>query len=210
MARERIQVDGAFALVLAACAPSRMVRFLPAVLCLLAAHPAFAQQQSAARRWYVDVGAGVNWLDQESGHPQPADTGYRLSVAGGYQMSPRWALELETGFVSNGLQATQDRPESTLDQVPLLLNLVLTFPNQTALRPYLGAGVGVLFESSKGDSSDAGGDAGLQFLVGARYVLDERKSIGLDYRFIMMGATSGLAEEVVGNDSLLLHLRLAL
>src|SRR5512137_1138258 len=112
MARERIQVAGAFALALASCAPLRMVRSLLAVLCLLAAHPALAQEQPAVRRWYVDLGAGINWLDQESGHPQPADTGYRLSVAGGYQMSPRWALELETGYISNGLQATQDRPES--------------------------------------------------------------------------------------------------
>jgi opacity protein-like surface antigen len=188
----------------------RVVRFLPAALCLLAAHPAFAQQQPDARRWYVDLGGGINWIDQKSGHPQPADAGYRLRLAGGYQLSPRWGLELETGYLRNGFPATSDRPESALEQIPLLVNVVLTFTNRTPLKPYVGAGLGAVFESSQGSVSDSGGDVGGQILAGARYVLGGGKSVGLDYRFILLGAASGLAEESVGNDSLLLYLRLAL
>lgn len=210
MAQDRMHMGGTFAHAPAGRAALRFVRFLPTVLCLLAALPAFAQQQPALRHWYVDLGAGINWIDQESGHPQPADAGYRLRLAGGYQLSQRWGLELETGYLRNTFPATTDRPESALEQIPLLLNVVLTFPNRTSLKPYVGAGLGALFESSEGSTSDSGGDVGGQLLVGARYVLDESKSIGLDYRFIMMGAASGLAEETVGNDSLLLYLRLEL
>ena len=187
----------------------RFVKLLPAALCLLAAHPAFAQEQPALRHWYVDVGGGINWLDQESGHPQPADVGYRLRLAGGYQLSPRWGLELETGYLRNAFPATDERPDSTLHQVPLLLNLVHTFPNRTPWKPYVGAGLGALFESSEGAADDSGGDVGWQLLVGLRYALDEGKSVGLDYRFIMMGAASALGEETVGDDSLLLYLRLS-
>jgi opacity protein-like surface antigen len=91
--------------------------------------------------------------------------------------------------------------------VPLLLNLVHTFLTGTSLKPYVGVGGGVVIAKSH---DDAGGDAGFQFLVGVRHVLDERKSIGVGYRFIMLGATSAIAEEPVGDDTVLFDLRLAI
>jgi hypothetical protein len=187
-------------------AMTRLVTILPALLCLLAVPPAIAQE-TADGDWYLNTGLGINWLDQESGHPQPADAGFRLSFAYGHHFNQRWALELETGYLRNTLPAVDDREESTLSQVPLLLNLVHTFPTRTSLKPYIGAGGGVLIESG---NEDTGGDAGLQAMIGVRHVLDARKSIGIGYRFIMMGATSALAEEPVGNDAILVDLKLAI
>lgn len=190
----------------------RVVTILTAVLCLLASFTAIAGQDgtappAAARLWYLDLGAGINWLDQESGHPQPADAGFRLSAACGRHLGRRWALELETGYLSNTLPAVEERQEKTLNQVPLLLNLFHLFPTNSTLKPYVGAGLGVMFES---DGDDSGGDAGFQFMVGVRHVLSEGKSMGIGYRFIMFGATSALASEPVGNDALLLDLKLAI
>lgn len=185
---------------------TRPVTILPALLCLLLVSPAMAQE-TAAGNWYLDMGLGINWLDQESDHPQPADAGFRLSLACGHHFHPNWALELETGYLRNSSPAVDDRAEFTLNQVPLLLNLVHLFPTRTSLKPYIGVGAGVLIESG---NDDTGGDAGLQAMIGVRHVLDARKSIGLGYRFIMMGATSALAEEPVGNDTLLFDLKLAL
>jgi hypothetical protein len=187
-------------------AMTRLVTILPAVLCLLLVSPAMGQE-TADGDWYLDMGLGINWLDQESGHPQPADAGFRLSFACGHHFNRNWALELETGYLRNSSPAVGDREEFNLTQVPLLLNLVHQFPTRTSLKPYIGAGGGVLIESG---NQDTGGDAGLQAMIGVRHVLDARKSIGLGYRFIMMGATSALAEEPVGNDTLLFDLRLAL
>ena len=47
-------------------------------------------------------------------------------------------------------------------------------------------------------------------MVGVRHVLDDRKSIGIGYRFIMLGLVSVLAEEPVGDDTLIADLKLAL
>jgi opacity protein-like surface antigen len=187
-------------------ASTRIVTILAAILFLLAALPAIAQQ-TADKGWYLNLGLGINWLDQESGHSQPADAGYRLSTACGRRFNRRWALELETGYLRNSSPAVDLHPESTLSQVPLLLNLVHTFPTRTSLKPYVGVGGGVVIASG---NDDTGGDAGFQFLVGVRHVLDERKSIGIGYRFIMLGATSALAAEPVGDDTILFDLRLAI
>jgi opacity protein-like surface antigen len=183
-----------------------MVAILPVVLCLLAAQSAVAQD-AVPRGWYLNLGLGINWLDQETGHPQPADAGFRLSAACGRTFNRRWALELETGYISNKLPAAGSHAEATLSQVPLLLNLIHTFPTRTSLRPYLGAGVGIVIASGEDDS---GGDAAFQFMIGARHVLDERKSIGIGYRFIMLGATSALSEEPVGDDTLIVDLKLVI
>jgi opacity protein-like surface antigen len=185
---------------------TRLVTILSAILCLLAALPAVAKQ-TAEKGWYLNLGLGINWLDQESGHSQPADTGFRLSTACGRSFNQRWALELETGYLRNSSPAVDLHPESTLGQVPLLLNLVHTFWTGTSLKPYVGAGGGVVIATSH---DDTGGDAGFQFLVGVRHVIDDRKSIGIGYRFIMLGATSAIAEEPVGDDTLLFDLRLAI
>lgn len=187
-------------------ASMRIMTVLAAILCLLAAQASSAQQDVTGD-WYLAPGLGINWLDQESGHPQPADAGFRLNLACGHRLNRRWALELETGYLSNTLPAAGGHLESTLNQAPLLLNLVHAFPTRSSLKPYVGVGAGVMFESNDNDS---GGDAGFQFMVGVRHVLDERKSIGIGYRFIMFGATSALASEPVGNDTILLDMKLAI
>ncbi len=184
---------------------TRLVTILLVSLCLAAA-PVFAQE-TAAKVWYLDFGAGINWLDQESGHPQPADAGFRLSFTAGRQLDARWSLELETGFLSNALPPARDREGHTISQVPLLLNLVHTFPTRSSLRPFLGAGFGAVIASG---NNDTGGDVGLQLIAGARHVLDEGKSIGLSYRFLMFGVISALFAEPVGDDTLLLDLKLAI
>jgi hypothetical protein len=184
----------------------RLVTVLAVVVCLLAATVALAEP-TPVKGWYLAPGLGINWLDQEADHPQPADAGYRLSAAIGRRFSRRWALELETGYLSNTMPATERRAEGTLTQVPMVFNLIHTLPFRSALKPCLGVGLGVVFASDRGDS---GGDVAVQFLVGARHALGQRTSLGFGYRFIMLSASSALASEPVGDDTLLLDLRLAL
>jgi opacity protein-like surface antigen len=177
-----------------------------AVICLFAAPTAIAQP-AADKGWYADLGAGINGLDQESGARRKADTGFRLCAALGHNYSKRWALELETGYLRNVVPASEDVAEKTLTQVPMLVSLTRTFPTSSFVNPWLGLGAGIVFGSYDGAS---GGDLALHFQAGVRHDLNARKSIGLSYRFIMMGAGSVLAAEPVGDDSLLLDFRFAL
>lgn len=195
----------------------RVATSLATALCLLAATAATSQPEAAApaakappaatKAWYVDVGAGLNWLDQESGHPHPADTGLRLSAAVGRNLGSRWAMEIETGYLSNSLPETKDHEANNITQVPLLLNVFYIVPTQSPLKPFLGAGLGAMFVS---DENDSGGDAGVHFMGGLRYTLDDGKSLGISYRFIMFGVISAVISEPVGNDSILLDLKLAI
>ncbi len=198
-------------------ASNKAATIVTVAVCLLAATATTAQPEAAApaatappaatKVWYVDFGAGLNWLDQESGHPHQADTGLRLSAALGRNLGTRWAMELETGYLSNTLPETEDYEESNPTQVPVLLNVFYLVPTQSPVKPFLGAGLGAVFVS---DNDDSGGDAGFQFMGGLRYTLDDRKSLGISYRFIMFGVISALISEPVGNDSVLLDLKLAI
>jgi len=182
--------------------------------------PAMAGDQPAAggnasreaKGFYLEPGVGINWLDQEEGHPQPADAGYHLSLAGGYRFHRRWAVELHTGYLSNSLPETTVEDgiftttyeEDDLNQIPIVANLVFHLVTTSRLEPYLGGGVGGVFGS---DKEDAGFDGALEFMAGVRYQLSERTDLGLSYRFIMVAAASMFAEEAVGNDSVNLALK---
>lgn len=191
----------------------------PAALPPAAAHgpsPTVASPVTAGRtvgRWHLRLGSGINWLDQESGHPQPADPGFGLRLAGGY-IGEAWGVELETGYITNELPAVPGRTRRSLEQVPVLFNVIRTFPNRTALTPYLGAGLGVAFMFGKIQSdpghTDSGGDLALNLMIGLHYAVGERTSIGLDYRYMRLTIVSALAEESVGNDSVLLNVKVAL
>ena len=173
------------------------------------------EASDAKRGFYLEPGIGINWLDQEEGHPQPADAGYYLSLAGGYRFHSRWAVELHTGYVSNLLPESVDQnehftrtyEEETTTQIPIIANLVFHFVNSSQFEPYLGGGVGVVRGSNGGSS---GFDGALEFMVGVRHQLGETTQLGLSYRFIMVGVASAMAEEAVGSDSINLALKFRL
>lgn len=178
---------------------------IPALLVTVTAAAAQTEPDAFERNYYLEPSLGINWVDQETGHSQPADAGLHLGLAGGWRFHRRWALELHTGYIHNVLPATTTRDEYSVTQVPLVPNLVFHFPNSSRLEPYLGAGLGIVFGSSDGDS---GGDGALEFMAGARYRLDERLELGLSYRFIMVAVASIFAEEAVGNDTANLSLKI--
>ena len=185
-----------------------MKNVLLLIAALLVIVPAAAAQTEPAgfeRSYYLEPSLGVNWVDQETGHSQPADAGIHLGLVGGWRFHHRWALEFHTGYLHNVLPATTTRDEYGLTQVPFLPNIVFHFPNSSRLEPYLGAGLGIVYGSND-DSS--GADGALEFMGGARYRLDERLELGLSYRFIMVAVASMFAEEAVGNDTVNLALKI--
>lgn len=178
------------------------VLLLLVVVCAL---PPSVARGEPATGWYLGGGLGLCHLDQEESRDEEADPGFHLGATCGYRFDRWWALELETGFIHNGMPAGEDEEDlGGLTQVPVVLNGVVHFANPSKLEPFLGAGAGLTLASTEEDS---GGDATLLFKGGVRYRLSERAAIGLDYSFFMLGATSALAEEAVGSDTFNLSVR---
>jgi outer membrane protein W len=185
----------------------KQMTLAPAVLVLLLATAVHAQTDGFVRSLYVEPSIGICWVDQASGHTQPADTGYHLGLVGGWRFHRRWAVELHTGRIHNEVPATGTREADSVTQVPLVANLAFHFPNSSRFEPYLSGGFGVVFATNKGDS---GGDGLLEFAVGVRHTLNEQLELGLSYRFFMMVVNSAFAEEAVGDDTLNLARKIAL
>jgi opacity protein-like surface antigen len=172
---------------------------LVSVFFIMAAITANAQENED-RGGYVNFGFGMNWVDQESGTTQPADTGFCLDAAMGYDFSKWIGAEFNTGYIRNTAPETETRSERTLEQIPFLANILLHLPPHSRFDPFLGLGTGIVIGKMDGN---IGGDLALQILAGVGYSLNEDISINLHYRFLMLGASSVIAEEPVGDDSLI-------
>ncbi len=171
----------------------------------LALGPGIARCDPAAG-WYLSGALGLCHLDQEESIEEEADLGFHLGAACGYRFNRWWAVELQSGVIHNGMsaEAGEDEEFGGLTQVPFVVNGILHFANDSNLEPFVGAGGGLALASTEEDS---GGDAVLALKAGARYLVNERLAVGLDYTFFMLGATSALAEEPVGSDTFNLSVR---
>ena len=132
----------------------------------------------ADRGWYVDSGVGVNFLTERRANP-----GFRLNVAGGYNFN-RWVgLEGELGFLYNSFKSGSSADYNA--QVPLLLNCVVRYENETKWVPYagIGLGIGALFN----DHDAAIDPTVFQLKLGVRRAINENMSVGLGYRFLGSG-----------------------
>ena len=166
-----------------------------------------AVQADPARGWYLNGGLGLSHLDQEESKEPKADLGFRLVAAYGFRFNRNWGLKLDSGFIRNNLPADAHTEEGTMWQVPLVVNGIYHWANQSRLEPFLGAGFGVSVVSY---NDDTGGDATLGFKGGVRYGINERTEIGIDYTFFMLGVSSAVIGEAVGDDSVNLGIRRAL
>jgi len=160
----------------------------------------------ANRGWYLGGGGGIAVLDvEESVNPKP-DPGLRLAATGGFRFNRNLSIEFDTGYIRNTFTRSRvvSRREETLQQVPLVVNGLYAFANETPFEAFAGAGIGVSYERM-GDSD--GGDACLSFKGGVRYEVGERLDLGADYTFFMLGFLSAFIGEAVGVDTYNLTLR---
>lgn len=177
-----------------------------AILACVATFNVPAQGQEALSRWYLKADAGGNWTDDVDlkefiGPVQPGSTlslkpGMRLGVAGGYQLTDWFAPEAEFGMQHNQIDAVTGAwsGDGRLSTFPLLLNAKFQYHNSTPFTPYAGAGVGFstavlsLDNLGIGNTSIDGTEADMVFawqaFAGLRYTLNERISLGLEYRFV--------------------------
>ena len=179
-------------------------------LVLLAATSGHAQ---SADKFYVNVDGGVAFqsdvaIKGGTGFVGPGgdikfDTGFRAGAELGYKLNRSFALELETGVIVNsinqvGIQKLSDVSASAqLDEIPLLLNCVYSFPLKGHFKPYIGVGAGMMigiFDGSKIPGSYFPGQSqsyndteyvfAYQAEAGLKYSVSKHIDLGLAYKFV--------------------------
>jgi opacity protein-like surface antigen len=138
------------------------------------------------------------------------DPGFRIGLAGGYQLTDWFAAELEIAGMQNPIRPLTapyvSVQSAALYNIPIMVNAKFQYRNRSPLTPYIGAGVGV-----SDDILDAGhievptgpdypvpefqGSASQfvfawQIMAGLRYALTERMGLSLEYRYFWADSPS--------------------
>jgi opacity protein-like surface antigen len=153
------------------------------------------QLRAEDSQWYLKGEAGPSFVNNITTHSTDLfgttrttkssfKTGFRFDVDGGYQFNDSWALEAELGFIYNAVDFSNSAGTTSpaLYQLPLLVNGIYTLPLNCPVKPYVGAGLGLVVTglNELGDANGAG-----QLLAGVKYDLNERIDLGLGYKFLI-------------------------
>ena len=162
---------------------------------------------SASTRSYLDPPAGKVYLGFDMG---PAfqhgititdtigdsdhvtfGTGVRLDCQLGYNFTPHWAAELETGLiivpVNNSVFLGTDFMDVSFVEFPIMLNVIYTQPLGDHLSAYVGGGVGGAFSDYSnefGEATENDSTFAYQGLAGLKYTFNQRWELGLTYKFL--------------------------
>lgn len=144
---------------------------------------------------YLKVDGGLNIVADDdiqigdSSGKLSLDLGYRVDGTVGYEFG-RWvALEIEGGYAHNTVDKLTLGPlvahpeDSSLTQIPMLLNVVVRYENETGFVPYIGAGAGGVITTLK-ISGDKDTDAvfAWQGKAGVIYKIDEQAWLDAGYK----------------------------
>jgi len=171
-------------------------------------------------RFYVKVDAGGNvtedaTLNEFFGPVAPNtkvkfDPGFRSGLAGGYQLTPWFAPELEVGFMENQIsEITRAHVHDTwIANIPFLVNGKFQFPNSTIVTPYAGAGVGFSESWLSADHISLGGTSlhgdiydtvfAWQAFAGLRFRINEQMGLSVEYHYFNADPTSWQADSTFG------------
>jgi len=195
----------------------RLAVWLPAVaLCF----PAHAERG----KFYVAADAGaVVTVDTELkeffGAPLAPnselsfDPGFRLGVRGGYGVTDWFDAEVETGLMANNIDSVTGATEndSSLANIPLLINARFHCPALHRVGPYFGGGFGCSTTILSADDLTIGGTtldgstAGIVFayqaFAGLRVAINEHMGLSLEYHYFATTSSSMSADVTVGTSS---------
>ena len=152
-----------------------------------------AQNKNTDPGGYLGVGAGISIpgdveteINNLSGDLE-LDPGLRVSVAGGYRFSPLIAAELESGFIYNEVDGSDD---VALSHVPILANIIFRFDTDSPFVPFIGGGAGGVLSALDFDNDDIDEDESdtdfvfaWQGLAGVHYQFSDNMSAGITYKY---------------------------
>jgi hypothetical protein len=200
----------AFALRARACKPLSGFRFLVPLLIAASVHGAEPPLPAYEPRYPWDTPlqglatiGGVWALDRDvdqypfsrPGDKLELNPGFSVTLGTGGQLQRWLRLELETGIIGNEIHRIgDDRPDGYLAHFPVLLNTIFMYDTpKTPWVPYVGAGLGGNFsllnlESPIGlDGTFFDITYAAQAMVGVRYKVSRKLSLGLGYRYLHTG-----------------------
>ena len=136
---------------------------------------------------YMKMDAGVNIMQDATGKSGagsakiPMDMGFRVGLIGGYDLAKWAAIELETGFLYNGVK---DSGSTWFGAVPVLANLVFRYENDSKFVPYIGAGAGGAWTMVEGNSLNQSTFVfAYQAKAGVAYEISPSMSVDVGYKF---------------------------
>jgi opacity protein-like surface antigen len=177
------------------------------VAAALLACPLIATAQSESGG-YIRLGAGLSLVEDIEGYSADfaattnfeltLDPGLRFDVAPGYNFNRYVGLEFNTGVVWNTVDSIEVEDgrsisvDGTLWQIPFLANVILRYPTDIQLTPFVGAGGGGLLMGITVDNTDdievydRADDifAAYQLFGGLQYEITESLSLGLVYKYL--------------------------
>jgi len=138
------------------------------------------------------------------------DPGIRVGVRAGYGLTDWLAAEVETGVTANGIDSITGATvaDGSLATVPLLLNARLHIPDNSRFSPYAGAGFGLASTILTADKIVIGGTSldgatadavfAYQAFAGVDFAINDRMSLGFEYRYFHAEKSNMSADITVG------------
>ena len=171
---------------------------------MLAGLPTLAYAEPT-ESWYVGVGAGANWGDDQTGiltNSVGATTGYALEFDTGWivagSVGYHWdmaRLELELGYRDNDVSGFAPGPSSgSITHFSQMLNLIFDIPLGESIELSLGGGIGGSLVDSDITGTLLGADAVIddddyvfayQGLAGLSFDVGERTELFAEYRYFV-------------------------
>jgi opacity protein-like surface antigen len=183
--------------------------------------PAAAQAQTERFYFKFDAGGALTMdtdLKEFLGPVAPGskvkfNPGLRTGFGFGFQMTPWFAAEAETGFIGNGIDTVTGGTsvDASFSNVPFLINAKFQFPRFHNITPYFGGGGGGSISILDANELGVGGtyiygtDSTVVFAYqafgGIRFRLNQQMGLSLEYRYFATTEPSWQAEATFGTAS---------
>lgn len=129
---------------------------------------------------------------------QESDNGFVGGLSLGYNVSKRWAAELEFRYVDSEIDL-DNSPKEDLDVWSAGANALYHFNPDGNLVPYVSAGFGVMYFD--GDNFDVNSDFMMNWGVGAKYFVTDDVALRADLRHIIDFHSDSEWDRVSGDDT---------
>jgi outer membrane protein OmpA-like peptidoglycan-associated protein len=142
---------------------------------------ASAQEINAQPGFYVGAGGGATWSIASGNNS--TGTGWVVGGKVGYDfVGPRFDVDVGYGQIPTNINIPGTALTNKAGQLTALANLSYDFFPRSVVTPYVGAGLGIAFIDS--NSSLGQTQFAWDALVGVRYNIDERWTVGLEGRYV--------------------------